>query len=301
MTARIIVPLEITDSNLLEAGTTVPENDAPAWDAGTTYAADDQVMHEHVLYTSVAGGNLGNTPDPDLTEYWTPGLATNRWKVFDGFLQDAASQANSAAWQIETADFINGVALFGVEADTVRVVLDNPDDGIVYDQTASLVDESHITDYDLWFFAPQIRATDYAVTDLPPYPGTVTITIEDTGGTVELAQLALGVEIELGITVNGFESDLELFSSKQPDTFGRVSAVKRGSSDVFEPLIKVETARIPYLRRILKQREALPTVYIFDGPTRDNEYMAFGDFERLRTRSQFSLYSDMQITIREYV
>ena len=301
MTARIIVPLEITDANLIEAGTTVPEADAAAWDVATTYDAEDPVMYEHVLYTSAVGSNLGNQPDTDDGSNWIAGLATNRWKVFDGYLQDSATQADSMAWQIETTEFINGVALFGLSAATVRVQLDNDTFGSVYDETFDLVDENHITDYDLWFFAPQIKYSDFAITSLPPYPGKVTVTLTDTGNTCSLSQLAFGKAVELGITVNGFEQDIEIFSDKTPDTFGRVSAVKRGSSDLLEPVIKIETSRIPYLRRTLKEREALPTVFAFDGPTRDNEYIAFGDFERLRTNSVFGRYSELQISIREFV
>ena len=301
MSARIIIPLTITDSNLIEGGTTIPEDDAPAWDVVTTYDTGDEVVTGHVIYRSLIDANLGNDPALDDGTNWFKGLATNRWKAFDGYLQDMAAQADSMAWQIETADLINGVALLALEAATVRVVLDSDDDGVVYDRTFEMADESHITDYDLWFFAPQIRATDFAVTDLPPYPGTLTVTLAEAGNTVKLGQLSLGSEIDLGVTLNGFDQDLEIFSDKGPDQFGRVSAVKRASSDILEPRIKILTARVPYLRSVLKQREALATVYLFDGPTRDNEYIAFGDFERLRTNSSFGLYSDMTITIREFV
>jgi len=119
---------------------------------------------------------------------------------------------------------------------------------------------------------------------------------------VKLGQLSLGLKIDLGITLNGFDQDLEIFSDKGPDQFGRVSAVKRASSDILEPRVKIPgRPASPYLRSILKKREALPTVYLFDGPTRDNEYIAFGDFERLRTNTAYGLYSDMTITIREFV
>ena len=286
MSAKIIVPLEITDANLLEAGTTVPENDAPVWDEVTSWAVDDEVIRNHVIYKSLIDSNVGSDPALDDGTNWFEGRATNRWKVFDGYLQDQAEQADSMAWQIEVDTFINGVALVGLEAATVRVVLENDDDGVVYDKTFEMADESWVTDYDLWFFTDQTRATDFAITDLPPYPGTVTVTLTDTGNTVKLGQLSLGPEIDLGVTVNGFDQDLEIFSEKQADTFGRVSAVKRASSDVLEPNIKILTARLPYLRSILKQREALPTVYLFDGPTKDNEYIAFGDFKRLRTNSR---------------
>lgn len=33
---------------------TVPENDAPAWDADTAYEIGDSVIHEHRVYKAVA-------------------------------------------------------------------------------------------------------------------------------------------------------------------------------------------------------------------------------------------------------
>ena len=53
MSARIIIPLTIMDSNLIEGGTTIPEDDAPAWDVATTYDTGDEVISEHVIYRSL--------------------------------------------------------------------------------------------------------------------------------------------------------------------------------------------------------------------------------------------------------
>ena len=41
---------------------TVPENDAPAWDADTAYEIGDSVIHEHRVYKAVAD-STGKQPD----------------------------------------------------------------------------------------------------------------------------------------------------------------------------------------------------------------------------------------------
>ena len=41
---------------------TVPENDAPAWSAGTAYEIGDSVIHEHKVYKAVAD-STGKQPD----------------------------------------------------------------------------------------------------------------------------------------------------------------------------------------------------------------------------------------------
>ena len=41
------------------------------YDSTVTYAAAATVRYEGRVYASVAGSNVGHTPDPDLTTYWT--------------------------------------------------------------------------------------------------------------------------------------------------------------------------------------------------------------------------------------
>ena len=41
---------------------TVPENDAPAWNAGTAYEIGDSVIHEHRVYKAVTA-STGKRPD----------------------------------------------------------------------------------------------------------------------------------------------------------------------------------------------------------------------------------------------
>ena len=75
---RIIEPITITDAILL--GSNVPETDAPAWDVGATYAADDQVIRGHAIYQAVAA-STGHDPLADTTStYWVRLGATNRWR-----------------------------------------------------------------------------------------------------------------------------------------------------------------------------------------------------------------------------
>jgi hypothetical protein len=299
-TARFIAAQTIDDSALVSS--TVPENDAPTWDSGTTYDADDEVIvDDHIIYVSAQGSNTNHDPTTDDGTWWTPTLATNQWKVFDGFLQDKASQSDSAEWVVQAANTITGIALISVSAASVQVVMNDATDGEVYNETFDLIDESFVTDYDDWFFQPAQFVPDFAITDLPPYPAEITVTLTNTGGTVELGQLVIGQQYDLGITVNGLGLTNELYSSKQPDAFGRVSAVKRGSADLLEPTVKVLTQRIPFLQATLKAREALPTVYLFDGPNKVNEYIAYGDFTSMQMRSEFGAYSTLDLEIREYV
>ena len=51
---------------------TVPENDAPAWNAGTAYEIGDSVIHEHKVYKAVAD-STGKQPDQHSGAGGNPG------------------------------------------------------------------------------------------------------------------------------------------------------------------------------------------------------------------------------------
>ena len=47
---------------------TVPENDAPAWSAGTAYQIGDSVIHEHRVYKAVTA-STGKQPDQHSADF----------------------------------------------------------------------------------------------------------------------------------------------------------------------------------------------------------------------------------------
>lgn len=83
---EIITPVVIKDTQFL--GSSILEDDYPAWDPDTTYAADARVIVSgpsvHKKYLSLAGSNTGNYP-PDDTEStnWVELGSTRRWAAFD--------------------------------------------------------------------------------------------------------------------------------------------------------------------------------------------------------------------------
>jgi len=197
--------------------------------------------------------------------------------------RDAGLQADSMAWQIETGGIlINWCGpCLRLEAATVRACWTAIDDGVVdMTQSFEIGRRKPISRYDLWFFAPQIRATDFAVTRsaaLIRHPhshaGRCGASYREGVG----AKLSLWSEIgPRGITLE--RASTRIWKSSSGQGTGPVSAGicgQAGLVDILEPRVKILTARVPYLRQHLKEaRGAANSSTFFDGPTRRHEYIA---------------------------
>ena len=67
---------------------TVPENDAPAWGAGTAYEIGDSVIHEHKVYKAVTA-STGKQPDQHsegTDAAWRLMGPTNRYAMLDQYV-----------------------------------------------------------------------------------------------------------------------------------------------------------------------------------------------------------------------
>jgi hypothetical protein len=221
---KVIPPLSITDSNLTSSN--VPETDYGAWSSGTTYNLGDRVIittpNVHKIYESLQASNSNKPPATNPT-WWIEVSATNRWKMFDLSNSTATQNTDSIVVTITPGRVINGVTLIGLVAQSVRVKLTDPVDGVVYDETTNLNNNGNINNWYNYFFDPISRRTVLAATDLPAYGSAVLeITIDNTGGTAECATCVIGSikyigeGIELGASVG-----IQDYSRKEIDDWGR--------------------------------------------------------------------------------
>lgn len=295
--ARMILPYDITDASMTSS---IAEDDHPVWAAGTAYAVGAKVIRNHVIYEAVQA-STGIDPATDNGAKWSKGLATNRWKPFDTYLQDQASASESATWTITPSGVATGVALFGVEAATVRVKMTDATAGVVYDNTIDLIDSTAIATYTDWFFKPVERQNQAVLTNLPPYPAPVEVTIATPGGTAKVGQIVIGYAEDLGIALNGLGVGINDYSRKQSDDFGRVSPVERGFASKLTPIIGISTARLNYIVSRFAARRAKPTVYSFDSKYRPNDYAAYGFYERFDVLAQYANITELNLTINGLV
>lgn len=263
---KIIRPVSILDANLLSSD--VPETDYTAWSSGTTYALGDRAIYvtanTHWVIESLQAGNLNHTPTGADTDTWWLVIGyTNRWKMFDGSIQSQTSKADSIAVELSSAtERINSVALFNFSCSTAQVIVTDATDGVVYDETVSMVSDSGITNWYDYFFEPITRITDYVFSELPPYLGaTIDVILSDAGATVTLGACVVGLSRNIGGTQYGVSVGIQDYSIKDQDAFGNYTILERAYNKRAVFNVLVANSMIDELQTILAGFRAVAAVY----------------------------------------
>jgi hypothetical protein len=278
---KIVRPITIDDAAL--SVTNVLENDYAAYAGGTTYALGDRVIvvgtDIHDVYESLQASNTGHTPATSPT-WWLRISSTNRWKMFDGSVNSQTTRADSIAVTIIASGRIDSVVLLNISAATVRVKMTDAVDGIVYDETQSMISDGGIIDWYAYFFEPVERKADAVFTGLPPYSNaTIEITLTDTGSTVSCGECVLGLSKNIGGTQYGGSVGIQDYSTKTVDDFGNYSVVERAFSSRGSFTIWVDSTYVDSLKTLLAGYRATPVVYIgSDGYTSTVAYGFYKDF-----------------------
>ncbi|WRH62030.1 MAG: hypothetical protein RSE12_16910 [Fuscovulum sp.] len=280
---KIIPPFMVKPANLVS---NVPITET-LWTPGT-YAFGVQRYVGTTIYEVVAIGGTSDEPvagSMATPPTWIAVGSINRFKMFDFVIGDATMRAGPIDVTITPMQVVNAVALFQVQGNTVQVVMTDPVDGIVYDETKSLVDNTGISDWYQYFFAPVEKATEVAFFDLPSY-GTANVRIVIDAGTEPTAcgELIIGRSVTIGTTLQSFDFGIEDFSRKERDDFGNFIIVERRFAKLSNYDIFLENFQVNAAFRELSKIRATPAVYV--GNEKFPETIALGfyrDFATLRT------------------
>lgn len=194
---NILLPKAITAASFGPA-TTIPEVDASRgevlWAAGGTYAVGDRRVwegytHECVLAVSGAPANTYPPGSTNAAKYWKKDerAPTNRMAPFDKYLFTKARALHSLTYELKGV-FVDGLALYGLEADGLDITVTGGADG------PNLIEPIHI---DLWqqafgefeyLFGDLQRGTHYTVKNIPIHPDArIKITVRRNSADVEAA------------------------------------------------------------------------------------------------------------------
>ncbi|MBU1692302.1 MAG: hypothetical protein KJ958_05545 [Gammaproteobacteria bacterium] len=255
--AYYVLPLD-TDHFMLST----THNGAPINTSGTQSGTHTVTASIHKCYESLQAANTGHTPRSNPT-WWLDLGNTNSWKMFDQSVTSQTSNPDSIAVVIKALGRMDSVALLNINASTVRFVMTDAVDGVVYDHTYSMVSTSGITDSYAYCFEAITRITDYVELDMPPYANAqITVTLTDTGGTVLCGTCVIGQRKELGGTQYGASVGIMDYSLKQRDAFGNYDILEREFSKRGKFLLWVDNSLVDELQIILASFRATPIVYI---------------------------------------
>ena len=243
---------------------TVPETDETEWSSVTAYAigARAMVAAAHRRYEALTANT--NKPPASSPLDWLDLGPTNRWRAFDSKIGTVTSATGSMTMVLKCG-VMTGLALLGVRARSATVSVFDPLEGVVYSKTYDLQDNSQVTDWHAYFFAPIRYRSVAVVDDLPSYlNGVVTVTLE----------AAAGVEVRLGALVGGWlyryapavkygaTVGLKDFTRKSRDDFGNweVKAGDNSARGNFEA--DVDSGLTDSLQDLLATLTSVPAVYV---------------------------------------
>lgn len=235
------------------------------WTTGT-YNLGDQRYVGTTLYEVVA--DPSTTDDPTVgvladPQTWINIGEINRFKMFSEVLSEQTERTGTIEVGITTGSLLNSVAVLNVSGNSVNVVVDDPVEGVVYDTTKTLLDNSDVVDWYTYFFEPITRKTDVVFLDLPAYiAATVEVTVDAGTETAKVGELVVGKRREIGQTNYGTSVGIVDYSKKERDTFGGAIILERAFSKRVEYDISVETSKVSTIANALTEVRAKPTVYI---------------------------------------
>lgn len=215
----------------------------------------------HFVFESLRSTNIGNIPLTSSLN-WLKVSSTNRWKMFDISVSSRTSNFNDINIVLDVIGRVNSVAFLNLRAASVRVIVTDIVEGVVYDRTESLISTFGITSWYAWYFNPIIRRRDILFTDLPSYrDSTMSIIITDTDNMAEVGAVVVGNFTEFGSTQYGMGLGIIDYSVKQRDSFGNTTVVERGFSRRTNLTVWVDNIIVDDIINILADIRAIPVVY----------------------------------------
>lgn len=293
---RVIKSVETTDSILTYSN--IPEDEYPEWVSGTSYTALDKVIYNHKIYQRIVTGS-GTTP-PDLDQInWLDDGYTNRYRMFDNIISSVSSRVGGIEFTLTPNQVINGIALLNVNASTVRVVMTDPIEGVVYDRTKELRSSSNVIDYFSYFFAPLINLGDLNTAvflDLPNRPtATTTVYISSGTGLVEVGEVVYGIQYVVGRTNYGTAIGIKSYSRKEVDEFGKVTVIKRKNSKYADYDVDIDNVNLASVQRLFADIDSVPCVFI--GNTEMEELIVFGFYSDFKATISFPTVSKCTLRV----
>ena len=293
---RVIKSIETTDAILTYSN--IDEDEYPLWGDDTSYSIGDRVIYAHKIYERIIAGITPTIPNLDQTNWLDLG-ATNKYRMFDNIISSVSSRIGGIQFTLTPNQVVNSIAFLNVNASTVRVVMTDPVDGVVYDQTKELRSSSEVTDYYSYFFSPLVSLTDLNTAvflDLPSRPtATITVYISSGAALVEVGEVVYGIQSVIGRTNYGTAIGIKSYSRKEVDEFGKVTVVKRKNSKYCEYDVDIDNNNLAYVQRLFQDIDSVPCLFI--GNPDMEELIVYGFYSDFKSTISFPTVSKCTLRV----
>lgn len=296
MSLRVIRPIDIREANILSTNLDLETE----WVAGPYTLGDTVRVGEYLWEVSAAS----TTEEPGTGQDWFSLGPANRYAAFDQqfgldkyrVIETVAVNAESIVWVFGGLSRISGIAMFGLEAKTVRVVATKDAPGDILDTTYTLKDDTAYSgSMWRWLFLPQRFERKYLNLSVNiPAGVSVEITIENTGGTAKVGSLIMGVVDQYGIMTPGIPRSLRSRSVKKTDGT-LTSLLRRTPSAKITYNVTLLNYQVDAFWRLMSDLDGVAA--LFAGPDKNPELAAYGFHSNVQTVSEVFGRSTVSIEV----
>ena len=262
----IVKPFSITDGVLTSSN--IPETDYTEYNPATPYTIGEVVMVTdsgvHKVYEALASSTGAYPPSytTGVSPKWLDIGSTNRWRMFNGNTSTYTTNPSGDIVVIFAIDqVVNSLTLFGLSGLSVSIQVTDVIEGVIYDKTIPLVDNSSVSSWYEYHFDEVTAKSDLTLLDIPNYSNT-TMTITIAGNATTCSLLVMGSQKKLGCTDYGTGIGIVDYSIKQTDDFGNFYIQQRKFSKRVDYNVTVETPSISDIQRTLAGYRSTPIIWI---------------------------------------
>lgn len=303
---RLLQPVTVTPAMLTACNVPEPATgdspDPAAWAVGTTYAAAARVSASHMIYESVQAANVGHDPTTDTTlTWWTPVVATNRWRMFDARNTSKTSRAGGIDLTLAPGAVYSGLYLGGMSGvSSAQVTMTDATVGVVYDKTTDMQVPMSSSDWYTYFFEPvEVGGESVIATDLPIYPNaTIRVQLFTASAPVvaSIGVCVVGNVKQIGLGINyGVRVGIQDYSRKERNAYGDMLVVERAFAKRATFDMHVPRADVDSVHTLLSSVRAVPCVWI--GSDDYQSTVIFGFYKDFDISIQYFDFSVLSLSL----
>ena len=259
----IVQPVPVTSAMVTASNVAITET---LWTAGTYTLGQERYVGTRLYKVLVASTTDNPTVGVTLTPpSWQDIGAINRFKMFDQVVNTQTTRTGLIDVSVLPGTIINALAMFDLDGVSTTITMTDPVEGVVFNETKSLQDNTIIIDWYSYFFESITTRSDVVFLGLPAY-GSATIRIQVDAGasTAAIGEVVIGKQRNLGVTNFGTSVNIRDYSRKETDAFGNTIVETRPFSKRADYDVTVETGAVAAVQKALASIRTTPTVFIGD-------------------------------------
>lgn len=252
---KIITP---TDYTLVSSN--VADTSYTAWSGATAYNIGNIVSFtNHGEYQALTN-NTNKSPDLNPNDWKFLGT-TNRWRMFDQFLNTQTTNASSITVTVSAYD-VKSIFVGNVSADFVRIqVIDNITSATIEDQTYSLLNEP--TDWLEYFYNPITYQKNSVIHERTTLARDTSVIITATSsGVAKIGTFLLGQVYSIGSTLWNFKVSSLDYSTVMTDTQSGATYLSKGNyAKLWDGQMFIRTSGSDAIYSYLTSIQGTPAVF----------------------------------------